>query len=649
MESIRQKKQQKVVKKCVSSATVLTDLLPFLHHIDLNTIKSFIIDQLCNTTQFENIYSCFPLIDTLHENVIQQILSFTNNSTSSMVCKTFNTLCNKNKIKIQKQFLIENKFESYDIDEAYQLTINLICIGERQKQAKKSIKHLEKQINLLRAFLKKLEKDKWCSYRQMSDIHKPAKYLSNINCNINVNDELENTENRHFELHNLIARQNINLPLFPTKYVSGYNNEFIVYPEEYWTGYDDITLLKGKQYAKKLGTNFMRILRSKDEYGTKSGDKIILTPGIYNVSGVCGEFIPEESLYTIENKMDVYLIGKNNFSFKCDFDASFDPKLCNSYFSDHYYYNSDINNINGDEDSSYVDTEFDGAVINANCLYQRTERKHVFKIRQFSNVHFENITIDGSKCANYFNGTIIIKKNSGLWMENCIVNTNRIGIVVSEKARCYVKNCTFIGGSTGIKIDTMTSEVLITDCTFTNCGNETQYDKRGDSGAIVIASGKEPDPNKHNGYRYLFGDWTRRSDDGASSDAERVSLLDVYSSEKMMRRKRKRKQKQKHNCEATVSAASSSIDIRIINNTFVNNYNVPIRFQQYNKKATDDKTEEVLAHVLNKCQIAKNQLWGFNGINVDTIQQQKEQNSLFDPNVMYHQIHTQLSNVSCLE
>ena len=61
-----------------------------------------------------------------------------------------------------------------------------------------------------------------------------------------------------------------------------------------------------------------------------------------------------------------------------------------------------------------------------------------------------------------------MEKGCGLWMENCIIDADRIGINICEKASCYIKNCTFVGGSIGIKINIMANEVLITDCTFTN-------------------------------------------------------------------------------------------------------------------------------------------------------------------------------------
>ena len=155
-------------------------------------------------------------------------------------------------------------------------------------------------------------------------------------------------------------------------------------------------------------------------------------------------------------------------------------------------------------------------------------------ICQSSNVYFDNICFDSTKMHTYFKGTIVVEENCRLWMENCIINTNRIGINVCENARCYVKNCTFIGGSIGIKINTMANKVklLITNCTFTNCGSKTRYDKRGDNGAVVIEFGQEPEP-------------------GAKSKRTSNNVI------------------------------SHNLDIRIINNKFVNNFTVPIVLKQY--------------------------------------------------------------------
>ena len=211
---------------------------------------------------------------------------------------------------------------------------------------------------------------------------------------------------------------------------------------------------------------------------------------------------------------------------------------------------------------------------------------HMFKIYQFSNVFIENVNIDGKQLIDQNNGTIIVEKHCGLWMQNCIIDTNRIGINVCENARCYVKNCTFIGGSIGIRINAMANEVLITDCTFTNCGNKTKCDRKGDNGAIVIACGKE----------------SRKS---------------------TMLRARFDMKKRRNNCKSSIARLTDSnkLDIRIVNNTFTNNYGYPIVYQNF-EKMDKENNNTLFSNVLKKCHIVKNTLSGFKKVG-------------FDPNKLY--------------
>ena len=64
-------KQSKLLAKYLTKASVFEDVIPFLKLIDLNTVRTFVYDQLCNRNVNVNVSECVPLTDLLHENVIQ--------------------------------------------------------------------------------------------------------------------------------------------------------------------------------------------------------------------------------------------------------------------------------------------------------------------------------------------------------------------------------------------------------------------------------------------------------------------------------------------------------------------------------------------------------------------------------------------------
>ena len=551
MLSSRKKQKCKLLDKCLSRAQTVDDIIPLLKHIDFSKVKLFVREQLYNTIQ--NVYSCLAITDVLHENVIQHILSFTDTTTTSIVCKTFNTLCNNTIINTKKKFLQENHFDSNDIDQAYQLTIKYLLIQEKENK----LKMAEKSFQSLKRLVRQVKKQKLDLQVQMHDIRKPIRYLAR---SINYENE------------------EIKLPPFTTKYIAGYNKQIPVYSSENW-----ISKPKNERLSQHIEDDFSELLLGEevDRIRIKSGDKIIFTPGVYDDYTYISNVIKSHYAIGINGKQDIYLIGKNNFNFQCDFDPGFDPKSLIDV--------DEINNAMQNQRSVIVG----GDDVEA----------HMFKILSFSNAYFENLTIDDTKHDKHFYGTILVSKDSGIWMKNCIINTNRIGINIGENGRCYVKNCTFIGGSIGITIDTMASEVLITDCTFTNCGNKTRYDNRGDNGAIVIHHGKEAKK------RAIKSNHPHDDSDDSSLDSELTLTARSCTRRNMRNMHRDLDDKKKYH-------VSKLLDIRIVNNTFTNNYCHPIVFKCFRHYATKD-IQLVFSNVLQKCQIEKNKLSGFNCITKD--------------------------------
>ena len=196
----------------------------------------------------------------------------------------------------------------------------------------------------------------------------------------------------------------------------------------------------------------------------------------------------------------------------------------------------------------------------------------------------------------------------------------RIGIRVCKNSRLYIKNCTFIGGNIGIKINTLANEVLIVNCKFINCGNETPFDKKGSNGAIVIEHGCQSlnditsrlnvDNDKADHVIYDHGN-------GQLNELTGLAISDGYpwlvSSMKTGKTKK---------------LMSNNLDIRILRNEFSNNYGYtyPVVFTNYEKGSKEEEEEVkqsncltekqinaskfIMDKVLEKCQLSNNKLSG---------------------------------------
>ena len=206
----------------------------------------------------ENICAYITLPDLLNENVMQHILSFTNKTSTSLVCKRFDILCKKIIIQTKKQFLIENKHSDNDIEHAYQLTI------------KQSMIKCEKQMKEITKLQQQIHKKKWNLFEKLHNIDKPVKYVKLTNIN-------------NFDPNASEIQTQMQLPPFPTKVVIGCNTEHITY-----AGYGDLRKKHMKSYlisedyieeeCSSDNIGFVKRLQTKE---LKSGDKIILTSGNY--------------------------------------------------------------------------------------------------------------------------------------------------------------------------------------------------------------------------------------------------------------------------------------------------------------------------------------------------------------------------------
>lgn len=79
------------------------------------------------------------------------------------------------------------------------------------------------------------------------------------------------------------------------------------------------------------------------------------------------------------------------------------------------------------------------------------------------------------------------------------------------------------------------------------------------------------------------------------------------------------------------------MDIRIINNKFSNNYCVPILLKEYanadERGRTNNKDEDIMTNVTEKCHIDRNKLHGFNP--TEQQPQKKEIEHWCNPNIIH--------------
>ena len=597
MLSTKQVKQSKLLQKTLSKATCFEDLIPFLKVIEFGIVRTFVQQQLCNTS--DNISHCLPITDLLHENVIQHILLFTNTISALRVCKAFLNSCHKNAMQKKKQFLIENKYASNNVDQAYQLTIKHLYIQDQELKLQQSIKQYKKGLNTIKTLQKTLDKKKWALFQELHDIHKP--YLSSV-CNYNTKE--------------------IKLPPFAKKFSTTFNNEYTVYPNrKAYTrarqtvihNFQGKRLSKStrrqriKEYKQMSAVGFADFFSDRSEAKIKQGDIITLTAGNYTCSsrddmdGCSGQC-------RITSKT-VYLNGQTTLK-NYDKDNQVSPGAACIKIS--------------------------GEPITDETQMIKVRYRSMFVINLFSNVYFRNISIDGSKHEMKYYRTITVGTNCGLWIENCIINTSGIGITICENARCFVKNCTFIGGSIGVQINTMAKEVLITDCTFINCGCETVYDHQGQNGAIVIGSGQE----RYGSTKRDDGDpWNpSQSSLEASQLTEAANnndgIIVIHRDEFSARLFRCMNLWTKFRCDS-ISKINKKLDIGIINNKFENNFNVPIMLKVYSLRSCLYTKEGHMAQVEVKCHIKNNKLQGFNPrFKVDNHQNKQGEHSC-NPNAIY--------------
>eukprot|EP01084_Bolivina_argentea_P084670 153084_1 len=91
-------------------------------------------------------------------------------------------------------------------------------------------------------------------------------------------------------------------------------------------------------------------------------------------------------------------------------------------------------------------------------------------IPSYCNVYFKNINFlyseDPKHPASY---RLMMESHSGLWLKDCLINFDFIGIKVDGSCSLNVKNCKFVGKGTAINLYSIADYVNIIGCIFTNC------------------------------------------------------------------------------------------------------------------------------------------------------------------------------------
>eukprot|EP01083_Nonionella_stella_P266529 901510_1 len=99
--------RQNMLHQRINQATSINDILPMLHHIELQTLKDILTDKINKMTMNETskLFNASLSMETiLPSDLIQHIMSFHNISNSKYVSKTFNKCHQKNKaIELKKK------------------------------------------------------------------------------------------------------------------------------------------------------------------------------------------------------------------------------------------------------------------------------------------------------------------------------------------------------------------------------------------------------------------------------------------------------------------------------------------------------------------------------------------------------------------
>lgn len=149
------------------------------------------------------------------------------------------------------------------------------------------------------------------------------------------------------------------------------------------------------------------------------------------------------------------------------------------------------NNGKDDGDSTKFEVSFENLVVDTNSS--------TFTLSQAYNnglvASFKNCTFNGP-AFNTGKTTFQLYNNAEntLTFENCTFSGGKYGLHVqgsgTEVTTVKINGCEF-QNSRGVNIDQATAVATIENCTFTNCGNQTQEDKNNHHSAIQITRGSE--------------------------------------------------------------------------------------------------------------------------------------------------------------
>eukprot|EP01084_Bolivina_argentea_P147802 258541_1 len=244
-----------------------------------------------------------------------------------------------------------------------------------------------------------------------------------------------------------------NIPEFPTKYLNGFNDTWIVHKTRKILTRQQILL----GYTKLVNHPMIAIQNAK------SGDKILIYPGTWTYFNDCNcsvsenynatsdfECCPLSFTFEVENK-DLQIIG-----------------LENKHNNDKVIFED-----NGDSDS---DNWF-------------------FYIKRNCNILMENICINSETESHQPDGAInAYGCDNSLWLKDCTIKFGEAGVVIGEMSNLYALNSTFLGSngsSMAIWISGYAHNVSICNCLFSHCGNEGKYMYIGENGCVEIMINKE--------------------------------------------------------------------------------------------------------------------------------------------------------------